>query len=252
MSEQKPFDFGTSIADMERAMREHAERMRIEMEHAIKERERLAFERIPDYRPNQIQRLMMEHVSELTGFAVIQDKGTSIEFVGKTMLTAKGCFTQARHNPKLPKDCIIMNTDSNDPYWYSVFFHEMAHATGVPKYLNRIGLSGEKTHVDYAFEELIAETVASQIMERMGYATDSTRAASHSYIQNWTVSFDLYARLLSFDPITGRGVIREIDHALLAKQVDDAKALVLQWIAEFDRLNIDKMMERIKTAHKFF
>lgn len=250
--EQKSFSFIDSIADMERAMREHAERMRIEMEHAAKERERLAFEAIPDHKPNRIQSIMMDHVAEVTGFAVIQDKGSAFQLVGSTLLTAKGCFSQARHNPKLPKDCIIMNIDSNDPYWYNVFFHEMAHATGVPRHLNRIGLAGlEKTIVDYCFEELIAETVASQLMERFGYANPETRHQNFAYIQNYEQSFEIYARLLALNPFE-RVPVRTIDRDLLAKNVADAKALVLQWVAEFDLSNPETIEKRVKIAHNFF
>lgn len=226
-------------------IRAEIERMAKELHDAMqREYERAIFEQIPDHKPNAYQRRIMEHLESVTGFAVIQDKGTSFSLVGPSLAGYKGCFTQARFNPKLPKDCIIMNVESNDPYWYSVLFHELAHATGVPRLLDRKGLAGlEKDLLDYAFEELIAETVAMELMERFGYATDKTRKVSSQYLQNYELHFAMTQGRLGWRPI---------DRDKLREDADKAKALVLQWVAQFDPSQYEMISERYKEFNKFF
>jgi hypothetical protein len=193
--------------------------------------------------PDKSQTDMMQRLTELSGIPIVQCRGTAYQLTGPRVNITHGVFAQARHNPRLKQDCIVMNTDANDSYWYSVLFHELAHASGVPKYLNREGLGGlEKTPSMYCFEELIAETVALKLTERCGFATDKTRETSEGYLKHYREAFKVYAN----------GV--PLDESKLDAEVSRAFDFVLNtWVFNYDKKpNDSRLMARLKEFNKFF
>lgn len=222
--------------------------IREELKKATEELERAMIESLvsqfPTYELNDFQKRMFQSVQDLSGFTLSQDKTKMALSLGAPSLSSyKGCFSQARYNPRLENDYIFMNTDTSDPYWYSVLIHEMAHATGVPKYLGRIGLNGlEKDMFDYCVEEIIAETTASLIMERFGYATETTRQTNKAYIASYEAAAALYGPMLN----------KKIDQYHIDTEVKRAKELVLHWFREFDSMNTEVVSERVKEFNRFF
>lgn len=73
---------------------------------------------------------------------------------------------------------------SSTAEYYSVLFHETAHATGAPNRLNRV--KGQ-TFGDEAYskEELTAEITAAALVAVCGLETESSIKNSAAYIQNW-------------------------------------------------------------------
>jgi Zincin-like metallopeptidase len=163
------------------------------------------------------QDAIMAKVRANSGIAVVQDKGTSVLLMGAKMNSAEGCFIQRDANPKFTTDVIVMNSDANNSYWYSVLFHELAHATGTRARLCRMGVAGMFSNpVTYAIEEIIAETVATRIMERMDLATDETRERSKKYIQGYEGSINRHGAI--------------VDVVQLDQDFDKAEAMVLTWL----------------------
>lgn len=167
------------------------------------------------------QDAIMAKVRINSGIAIVQDKGTSALLMGAKMLTAEGCFIQRDANPKFNTDVIVMNADANTAYWYSVLFHEMAHATGTRARLCRMGVAGLFSNaVIYAIEEVIAETVATRIMELMGLATDETREKSRKYIA-------------SYDSVISK-FGAHVDVIALDSDISKAETMVLNWLQGVD------------------
>lgn len=163
------------------------------------------------------QDTIMLKVRSNSGIAIVQDKGAAVLLMGAKMNSADGCFIQRDANPKFNSDVIVMNSDANNAYWYSVLFHELAHATGTRSRLCRMGVAGMFSNpVIYAIEEVIAETVATRIMERMGLATDETRERSKKYIKSYE------------DVINRHGAI--IDVMQVDQDFDKAETMVMQWL----------------------
>ena len=69
----------------------------------------------------------------------------------------------------------------DQPSYYSVLFHEIAHWTGHESRLKRNNKNFFGSY-DYAFEELIAEMGAAFISSSVGFKYDAQHAA---YIENW-------------------------------------------------------------------
>jgi antirestriction protein ArdC len=67
--------------------------------------------------------------------------------------------------------------------WYSVVFHEAAHATGVQKRLNR-ELGKRFGDQGYCIEELVAELASAMLMAQMGFSAQP-RADHAQYIAHW-------------------------------------------------------------------
>lgn len=72
--------------------------------------------------------------------------------------------------------------------YYSTLFHELGHSTGHVSRLNRfsganaIAMFGDES---YSREELVAETVASSMLNALGMETGNTFRNSASYIKSW-------------------------------------------------------------------
>lgn len=86
------------------------------------------------------------------------------------------------------KDLVVIppsNTFKDEYAYYSTQLHELAHATGHEKRLNRI-LSGNKQSPEYAKEELRAEIGSSFLMQDLNLKYDEKHLENHkAYIQFW-------------------------------------------------------------------
>lgn len=167
---------------------------------------------------NPDQDAMMTKIGENSGVAIFQNKRLMLEAMGPKMQVTDGVFMSKVKNPRFTQDVIVMNADAHGPYWYSVLFHEMAHATGTMDRLYRPGICSK--HVDaitYAYEEVIAESVARRIMERVGLATPETRECSMKYINRYASAIENF-----------------IDQKLLNLEVSAAEALVMEWLQGTD------------------
>lgn len=71
--------------------------------------------------------------------------------------------------------------------YYSTLFHELSHATGHEKRLNRATITNtaESRNKEYAFEELIAEMSASYVCASVGIDFDPIIENSAAYLQSW-------------------------------------------------------------------
>jgi len=212
----------------------------------------------PTFKVDDKQRKMMDVASAVTGLRIVSDKFLAFHLVGSNLSAYKGAFCQARHNPHLKQDTVVMNCETDSPYWYSVLFHELAHATGSRRFLNRKGLlSGEegKTGMDYDFEELIAEGAAREIMEHFGFATDGTRQRSYMYLESYEQSYKLANVFKNGFAVVEIGKpfsLNTIDRNLLAKQIAEAKQLVMYWLQDFDTVTESVLAERVKEANHYF
>jgi len=85
-------------------------------------------------------------------------------------------------------DCVVIppaNKFRNEYAYYATQLHELSHATGNAKRLNR-DLSGNFGSIEYAKEELRAEISSSFLMQELGLEYDEKHLQNHkAYIQNW-------------------------------------------------------------------
>jgi antirestriction protein ArdC len=85
--------------------------------------------------------------------------------------------------------------ESADEY-YSTFFHELVHATGHPRRLNRFAeAEGEKIE-KYSFEELVAEFGSVFLCAFAGIKNPQSEALQASYIAGWSEVFRKDNRIL--------------------------------------------------------
>lgn len=171
--------------------------------------------------PSQNQVEFLQRIRQVSGVAVVQDKGTAFALLGPKMAGTEGVFVSKQKNPQFIVDVIVLNCDANDPYWYSTLFHELAHASGTADKLNRVGITGQVDALIYSFEELVAESVARRIMDRLGLSTDATRARSAKYLEQYS-----------------NNMAYLIDTDQLQRDVDAAESMVLSWIetADFQKM----------------
>lgn len=99
-----------------------------------------------------------------------------------------GTTYRASYNPGLDR----LQVPSKDRFpeqaeYFKTVFHEMAHATGHEKRLNRLGITNFDRFgsEQYAKEELIAEIAAAFLANKSGILGDTEFKNSASYIQGW-------------------------------------------------------------------
>lgn len=88
-------------------------------------------------------------------------------------------YIQATDVLNMPK----IQAFNNEANYYSTFFHEITHSTGVKKRLDR-NLTGKKGGSEYAYEELIAELGAVYLCSDSGILFH-TKENSAKYLQSW-------------------------------------------------------------------
>jgi len=178
------------------------------------------FDSLPNHvGPNQNQLNILQVITERTGIDVVQCKGSMFNLLGPRMHGTEGVFCYAKFDPRLRRDAIVLNLDARSAYWFSALFHELTHATGTTRHLNRPGVA-ERHRADIlevCFEELVAESVARRIMDRLGLATEETRDKSAKYIESYAANMQYL-----------------IDTDRLQSECDKAERLVLEWIDGID------------------
>ena len=83
-------------------------------------------------------------------------------------------------------DCIKIppaENFSSPAGYYGTLFHEIGHATGHPRRLNRFGVDDKPSREEYSKEELIAELSSCFLCNSAGVVPDYPQAAS--YIMEW-------------------------------------------------------------------
>jgi antirestriction protein ArdC len=101
---------------------------------------------------------------------------------------------------------------TKDVNYFRILFHEIAHATGSRKHLNRafiISHPFEKTAKDYAFEECVADTTSKLFLQYFGLKLDPNDPE--------TITFEHY-----FD-IWANRCERKIDEVKLASEREAKK-----------------------------
>lgn len=201
------------------------QRLLVEMHQAVI---RQVYDSIPDVvGPDETQNTIMQRIRQVANIAVVQDKGTAFALLGPKLKGTGGLFASRAKNPQFNIDVIVLNENANDPYWYSTLFHELAHATGTADRQNRIGITMTQHEYDpirYAFEELVAESTARRIMERLGLATEVTRSRSAKYIETYATPMQYI-----------------IDTDKLQSDVDAAESMIMSWIETIDFKNTLKI-----------
>lgn len=80
--------------------------------------------------------------------------------------------------------------------YYAALFHELVHATGHPKRLNRFGEAEGDRIERYSFEELVAEFGAAFLCAFTGVQNADTDALQASYIDGWSKALQSDSRLV--------------------------------------------------------
>lgn len=151
----------------------------------------MVIENAPDrVAPSLTQEAILNKIKENSGIAIVQDKGSAYIALGPRMQSVDGVFIGKDKNPRFKQDVIVLNSHANSVGWYSVLFHELAHATGTASRLNREGINGVQDVMLYNYEEIIAESVARRLMERFNLATPETREKSHRYINHYAMKME--------------------------------------------------------------
>lgn len=86
---------------------------------------------------------------------------------------------------ELPHIGQFENTDE----YYAAVFHELAHATGHAKRLNRRSEAEGSKHERYSFEELVAEFAATFLCASVGINNGDQEARHADYIAGWATVF---------------------------------------------------------------
>ena len=91
---------------------------------------------------------------------------------------------KAFYSPK--KDCITLPNKQDfisSEHYYSTYFHELSHATGLPSRLNRFSIDSFEGREAYAQEEMVAEFSAAFLCGECGI--NNTYDQSVAYIAGW-------------------------------------------------------------------
>ena len=101
------------------------------------------------------------------------------------------------YSPRLDQVILphLSQFESADEY-YAVLFHELAHATGAPRRLNRFAEAEGDRVEKYSFEELVAEFGAAFLCGFAGIQNPDTEAMQASYIEGWARVFRQDSRIL--------------------------------------------------------
>ena len=102
------------------------------------------------------------------------------------------CYRWREDRVGLPHLSQFENADE----YYATLFHELTHATGHGKRLNRFSEREGDAVESYSFEELVAEFGASFLCAFAGIDNAGTAALSASYIDGWAQAFRKDHRIL--------------------------------------------------------
>jgi len=127
--------------------------------------------------------------------------------------------SEPAYNPALDRITLphLSQFDSADSY-YATLFHELVHASGAPRRLNRFQ-DAQRDHLDkYSFEELVAEFGAAFLCGFVGLHNPTREAQQASYIEGWSQALRRDNRLIvraasaaqrAADYIRGKTVAKE-------------------------------------------
>jgi len=107
-------------------------------------------------------------------------------------LTAQPCYSPSRDRVTLPH---LSQFEGADEY-YATLFHELTHASGHPRRLNRFAEAEGDQIEKYSFEELVAEFGAAFLCGFAGIANPGTAALQAGYIEGWARVFRRDSKIL--------------------------------------------------------
>jgi hypothetical protein len=181
--------------------------------------------------PNELQRHIMRQLEQVTGLEITQDRRVVAHVFGEKK-SAGGAYVRAGFNSPFTKDGIVLNFDADTTTWWSVLFHELAHATMESSRLDRNNREPfRRGSGAYMVEEVLAETVSLRVMDFFGLHTEESRQSSLDYILRYQAE-----ATYSFDDVS-------FDNAEARKNVEDATAMVMYWIGA-----TDLMRDSVKAA----
>ena len=108
------------------------------------------------------------------------------------VLTAQPACSPRRDRVTLPH---LSQFEGADEY-YSTLFHELVHASGHPRRLNRFAEAEGDRVEQYSFEELVAEFGAAFLCGFAGIENPGTAALQAGYIEGWARTFRQDSRIL--------------------------------------------------------
>jgi antirestriction protein ArdC len=116
------------------------------------------------------------------------------------------------------------NAMKNMASFQAAMLHELAHATGAASRCNRsiMNVQRNPTEIEYAREEIIAESVAASMMRLLGWDTEETNKLNAKYI-------DDYQMVLMRENVYSHEVVEEMA-AEVRKSVD---FMMMNWFNEF-------------------
>ena len=120
-------------------------------------------------------------------FDVMPDKP---EIVHSTC--AEPCYSRILDRVAMPH---LSQFESADEY-YAALFHELTHATGSIRRLNRVAEQAGDTIERYSFEELVAEFGAAFLCGFAGIDNTQTQELAASYLAGWAQVFQKDTRIL--------------------------------------------------------
>jgi len=191
--------------------------------------------------PNAKQARILHELTERTGIDFVSSKRGGFRILGIMAAFARGCYSCPNRVPFLEREAIVLNLEPSDPYWYSVLFHELAHATGHHSRLSRIGIVDMQAYAYdlgvKAIEEIIAESTARLVLRQLGLSNQYTESQNENYILH-------FAREANIDLSSNH----------IKTEVDRAYSFIMEHWADFlDTVkNETRLMELMREANRFF
>lgn len=106
--------------------------------------------------------------------------------------TDRACYNRVDDRVTLPH----LGQFESAAGYYATLYHELAHATGHARRLNRFTDAQGDREERYSFEELVAEFGASFLCAHAGIVDPTNQALSASYIDGWATVFRKDNRIL--------------------------------------------------------
>lgn len=116
-------------------------------------------------------------------------------------------------------------------FYYGVLFHELVHATGHPRRLNRQEKNGAPRRFgtkSYGVEELTAELGAAYLCQQVGIANERVMQNQAGYLQNWLEALQNDKRLF-FD--AARNAQRAADYIAGRSHAESASTIPVRQAA---------------------
>lgn len=150
------------------------------------------------FNASQVEGYEPPHVPEMPPVERLQTADEAITATGikVTEQGERACYIPARDEVYIPSSWRFFDTptSSRQEAFYSTIFHELTHATGHKKRLDR-DLKGKFGDPPYAFEELVAELGAAFCCARLGI-TSEPRLDHAQYLQSWLTALKSETRFI--------------------------------------------------------